>query len=218
MYKLFTAPGGGGMIVEAALAIAEIPVEIVTVDWQDLGWNSKTLSPYNPLGQIPTLILDDGTVMTESAAILLHIADVSPDSGLVPPPDDPLRPGFLRWLVFLVSAVYPTFTYADVPERWVDGDEASAKRLRTGADEHRQVLNKYVESFCGEPWFLGEQFSCIDLYFWVMRHWRPGTVWFEQECPRLNRIGLAAGELPAVKRVGERNFPAKGGVAAGEGA
>jgi len=205
-YRIYTAPGSGAMIVEAALEVAGLDYEPVVVDWQDLGWESRTLGPYNPLGQLPTLILPDGTVMTESAAMLLHIADVVPDCGLVPPVRHPARPAFLRWLVFLVSAVYPTFTYADVPGRWVQGDEDSAARLRQGADAHRQTLNRYLESNARAPWFLGETFSAIDLYLWVMRHWRPGLEWFRRECPGLHRIGEAAGGLPPVARVGRRHF------------
>ncbi|MBD3646956.1 MAG: glutathione S-transferase, partial [Pseudomonadales bacterium] len=139
-YTLFTAPGSGGMIVEAAFGVAGIPVKAVHVDWDDLGWQSKTLMEYNPLGQLPTLLLPDGRIMTESAAIILHLADRNPGCPLVPPPDHPSRNEFLRWLVFLVSAVYPTFTYGDVPKRWVEGNEESASRLRRGTDEHRMTL------------------------------------------------------------------------------
>ncbi len=207
MHKLFTAPGSGGMIVEAAFALAEIPVEIEIVDWEDLGWGSDTLGEYNPLGQIPTLLLPDGRVMTESAAMVMHLADLNPKSGLVPGADHPAREEFLHWLVFLVSAVYPTFTYGDVPERWVDGNENAARLLRAGTDEHRKTLYRHMEGFAGKPWFLGDTFSCIDLYLWIMRHWRPGTAWFNEECPRLGEAGLRAVDLAPVGRIQRKYFP-----------
>jgi GST-like protein len=205
-YQLFTNPGSGGMIVETAFAVAGVPVETIDVGWDDLGWNSKLLAEHNPLGQIPTLILPDGQVMTESAAIMLHLADIKPESGLAPAPDQPERPAFLRWLMFIVAAVYPTFTYGDVPERWVAADESAANMLVQGTDDHRKTLYRYLEQNTGTPWFLGESFSCIDLYLNVMRHWRPRNEWFEIECPRLNAVGLKAAEIPAVKRVVSRNF------------
>lgn len=207
MHKLYTAAGGGGMLVEAAFAIADVPVELIDVDWNDVGWGSKTLGAMNPLGQLPTLVLPDGRVMTESAAMMLHLADLKPESGLAVPVDHPRRPEFLRWLIFLVSAVYPTFTYGDVPTRWVGGDEAAGKLLKSGTDDHRKMLYQYMEGFCGEPWFFDDTFSCIDLYFWGMRNWRPGKEWFEAECPKLNRIGLATAERPEVKAVTARNYP-----------
>lgn len=207
MYVLYTAPGSGGMIVEAALTIADLPVEIVTVAWDDLGWNSEALRELNPLGQLPTLRLPDGTVMTESAAMLLHAADVAPDGALAPTGDDPLRPSFLRTLMFLASAVYPTFTYGDVPDRWVEADAEAAAKLRRGTDEHRLTLYRHLEQQCGAPWFLGGTFSGLDLYFWVMRNWRPGRQWFAESCPRLDAVAERAATLPGVRRVDARNFP-----------
>src|SRR5690606_39793795 len=69
---------------------------------------------------LPIFVLPGGEVMTESAAITLHLADLAQDDTLVPAPGDPARTKFLRWLVFLVANVYPTYTYADDPSRFVD--------------------------------------------------------------------------------------------------
>ena len=190
-YRLYGAKGGGSMIVEAAFTRTGAPVEFIDLDWDDIGWSSKTLAPLNPLGQVPTVVMPDGKVMTESAAIILHLADRYPHAGLVPAVDDPLRPTFLRWLVFLVSAVYPTFTYGDAPKRWVGGDEAAGKLLRTGTDEHRNMLWQYVERHIDGPWFLGAESSALDLYMWPMTVWRPGRDWFKQHCPKLHAIGVA---------------------------
>lgn len=206
-YTLYGRPGSGSMIVEAAFALADVPVEIVEVAWEDLGWQSETLKDLNPLGQLPTLILPSGEVMTESAAIILHLGNHFPSAGLVPAPDHPDRDAFLRWLLFLVAAVYPTFTYGDVPRRWVEGDEDAAQRLLRGTDEHRKTLYRHLETVARQPWFLGETFSSIDLYLWLMRWWRPHPEWFAKECPRLDAIGKLTAELPAVARVRRRNFP-----------
>lgn len=206
-YRLYGQAGSGSMIVEAAFAIAEVRVDCVDVPWEDLGWESKALHGINPLGQLPTLILPDATVMTESAAMILHLADRNPGAGLVPPAGHPERDAFLRWLVFLVAAVYPTFTYGDEPERWVEGDASAAKKLLRGTDQHRETLYRQLETVARAPWFLGETFSALDLYLWLMRHWRPGMEWFEHECPRLHGIGDRAAALPAVATVQGRNFP-----------
>ena len=104
------------MIIETAFALARLPLEITYVDWEDTGWESKILTPMNPLGQVPTMLMPDGTVMTESAAVVLHLVDHVPEAGLAPRADEPDRVRFLRWLVFLVSAIYPTFTYGDNPK------------------------------------------------------------------------------------------------------
>ena len=204
-YTLYGAKGSGSMIIEAALGRAQLAVQFVDLAWDDVGWNSRTLAPLNPLGQVPTLVLPDGELMTESAAIILHIAEQAPVAGLVPARDHPQHTAFLRWLVFLVSAVYPTFTYGDVPKRWVAGDEAAAKALRTATDEHRNLLWRYVEGQITGPWFLGDTWSALDLYMWPMTFWRPGRDWFKAECPKLGAIGLAMDADPFCKAVSARN-------------
>lgn len=206
-YKLYGASGGGSMIVEAAFGFTKLPVEFVDVPWDDTGWNSKTLKKLNPLGQVPTLVLPDGTVMTESAAIILHIADRVPGFELVPAPTHAKRARFLRWLVFLVAAVYPTFTYGDATERWVGAGhkEGAGKALREGTDEHRKTMWRFAERQIDGPWFLGKTMSALDLYIWMMMKWRPGADWFKAEAPKLHKIATAMNDHHICKKVTARN-------------
>jgi GST-like protein len=207
-FTLYAAHGGGSMLTEIALELAGAPYEIVSVDWADMGWNSQTLKGINPLGQVPTLILPDGTVMTESAAIFLYLAERFPATRLAPTAESSSRPAFLRWLAFLVSAVYPTFTYGDVTERWVGEGEnsGSGKALRAATDDHRKMLWRYLEGqIRPDPWFLGREFSALDLYMWPMTYWRPGRDWFRSECPGLLRIADKVEALPQAQKVKDRN-------------
>ncbi len=206
-YKLYGAKGGGSMIVEAAFAFAGLPLDIVDLEWDDTGWESRTLKELNPLGQVPTLILQNGKVLTESAAIILHLADTLRDFSLAPSQSDPHRPAFLRWLIFLVAAVYPTYTYGDTPRRWVgEGTkEGAGKRLRESTDEHRKKLWRYVEGQITGPWFLGEKMSALDVYIWVMSHWRPGKEWLAAETPKLHAIAEAMRKQPICKKIAARN-------------
>jgi GST-like protein len=143
-------------------------------------------------------------VLTESAAMTLWIGDRSPGSGIVPTKGDPTRATFFRWLAFLVAAVYPTFTYGDVPDLWVQSPDA-AKQLRASTDAWlcastdawlcastdawRQRLWKQVDLACAaSPWFLGEARSAIDLYLAVMVQWRPRREWFAKECTHIDAI------------------------------
>ncbi len=206
-HHLVASKGTGSMIAEAALAWAELPYEIEEIPYGEAGPQRDRLLALNPLGQVPTLLLPDGRVMTESAAIVLHCADERPEAGLVPSVDDPARPIFLRWLAFIVAAIYPTFTYGDDPTRWAS-DEASGKRLRAATDEHRKTLWKYfaAQNPC-EPWVLGTTFSALDLYVAVMvsMNWRPGAAWFAQECPPLAAIAARVAKLDKLRAVWQRN-------------
>ena len=116
------------------------------------------------------------------------------------------HPAFYRWAVFLVAAVYPTFTYGDDAKKWVGGDEAAGKALRESTNVHRQNLLKQMEAACGAPHFLGRRFSAIDLYLAAMSHWRPGRDWWKANVPKLLAAADAATAKPEVGKVVKRDF------------
>jgi GST-like protein len=184
-WRVLGCKGCGSAIVEAALVLARVPYDREEVDYTVKGPARDRLFALNPLGQVPTVILPDGTVMTESAAIILHLDETYPEAGLLPRVGDPLRRDALRWLLFLISSVYPTFTYGDEPEKWI-GD--AGPMLREATHTYRRQLWKQLEGVAKEPWFLGETRSALDLYIAVMTNWRPRRDWFEQECPKLFAI------------------------------
>jgi GST-like protein len=198
------AKGWGSTLAEAMLAVAGIPYEFVDVDGFDKpGPERDLLLRFNPLAQVPTLVLADGQVMTESAAIALYLAEAAPDSGLAPAPGSSDRPRFLRYLVWLAANVYPTFTYGDYPERWAT---TGSKELRVTTDAYRGKLWLWFDDEAGAPHVLGDRFSALDIYVAVMTRWRPGRPWFEAHTPRLTAIADAAAAHPAVGPVLKRNF------------
>lgn len=202
---LYGAPGWGSTLVEAMLAVADIPYDFVDVEGFDRpGPAREKLIALNPLAQVPTLVLADGTVMTESAAIALLLAELSPDAPLAPPPGVPERPIFLRRLIWLVASVYPTFTYADYPERWTTDTDG----LVASVMAHRKHLWRQFEAEVGAPHVLGERLSALDIYVAAMVNWHPGRAWFDAETPRIAAAADAALAHPAIAAVMARNYPA----------
>jgi GST-like protein len=202
---LLGCKGCGNAIVEAAFNVAGIALDYEEVDYSDESPTRSRLLQVNPLGQVPALVLPDGTVMTESLAMLHYIDDMAPNAMLIPPKGDPLRATFYRWAVFLIAAVYPTYTYGDDPKKWVP-DEAASKLLRESTDKHRQALWKQLEAEARGPWFLGDRFSALDLYIAAMTRWRPGVLWFAKNTPKVVEIAKRATALPAVAPVMAKNF------------
>ena len=202
---LLGCKGCGNAIVEAAFAVAGLPLDYEEVDYADDSPTRPRLLQFNPLGQVPTLVLPSGEVMTESLAILHYLDDQAPKAGLIPPKGDALRPVFYRWAVFLIAAVYPTYTYGDDPKKWVP-DDVGSKCLRDSTDNHRKALWGQLEAEAKGPWFLGERFSALDLYIAVMTRWRPGVLWFAKNTPKSVEIAKRATALPAVAPVIKKNF------------
>jgi len=205
VHRLLSCKGCGSVIVEAAFAVAGIPLEVEEVDYAEGSATRERLLAVNPLGQVPALVLPDGSVMTESLAMLHYVNDLEPSADLIPPPGDATRKAFYRWAVFTVAALYPTWTYGDDPKKWV-ADESGARMLRESTDEHRKALWKQVEAAAGAPWFLGERRSALDLYLAAMTRWRPGILWFAKNAPKLMAIAKRASDLPQVQPIIARNF------------
>jgi GST-like protein len=198
--------GCGSFIAEAALRLADIPYSYEETDYDAPGPQRARLFALNPLGQVPTLVMPDGAVMTESAAIVMMVADRAPQAGLVPPPGAAERNAFLRWFVFMVAALYPTWTYGDNPRKWMP-EAAHPEELRTSTDRHRQTLWRFVEkSISPAPWFLGARFSAIDLYTGAMTQWRPKRDWFSAECPKIAGVAAEAERLPPLADLFRQHF------------
>ncbi len=207
MFTLFGVPGWGSALVEAQLVWYGHRFEPVDFDNLFTSVESRAkLAKVNPLAQVPTLQMPDGSVMTESAAITLLLADDAGAKSLVPPPGDAARAQFLRWLVFLVANVYPTFTYADDPNRFV-GDKAAQGDYEVRIKIYREKLWRIVEGAAGEPWFCGGKMTALDIYIAVMTHWTPKRAWFETNCPKLMAIAHKVDALPELQPVWQRHFP-----------
>lgn len=179
--KLYGVRGWGSTITEAMLVLVGEPYEFVDVGGFDRPGEARDrLLAVNPLAQVPTLVLDGGEVMTESAAIALWLA--SKHDALAPPPGTPDHATFLRLLVWLVANVYPTFTYGDYPERWTP---SAPDELEEATDRRREELYRWLETQIVGPFALGEQVTAIDCYLACMISWRPRRAWFRAETPKL---------------------------------
>ena len=204
--KLFGEPGWGSALTEAQLVWYDIPFEFHGVG--DLFSDESArleLEKINPLGQIPTLVLSDGRVMTESAAITLWLADQCKSADLVPAPDAPGRAQFLRWLIFITSNVYPTYTYGDDPARFVPS-KAARNGFADAVGRYAKKLYLILNAEASSPWFLGSRFSALDIYVCTITHWRPRRPWFDSNASNLAAIADGTKAVPRLAQVWARNF------------
>ncbi len=205
VWTVYGVPGWGSTLAEAMLACCGVTPHIEDVSGFDTpGEARERLLRVNPLAQVPTVVTPEGVAISESGAITLLLAERFPQSDLAPAAGSRDRAAFLRLLFRLTSAVYPTFTYADYPERWVSGEGAL---LRERVAEYRRSLWKAIDQVAERPWALGESFSAIDIFIMVMTRWSPGRGWFAGECPRLHAIAEGAERRPFLAAVISRNFP-----------
>ncbi len=205
--KLYGEPGWGSVLTEAQLDWYGIDYTFERIG--DVFQSSdarQTLSGINPIAQVPTLVLADGTIMTESAAITLYLADLTGNETLVPAAGSVDRAAFLRWLIFIVTNIYPTNTYGDDPARFVDARQ-SQEGFQNAVNEYAIKMYSVLENQAGQEWFLGKRFSAIDIFVCTMSRWRPGRVWFAENAPKLYSIATSTEVVDSIEATWQRNFP-----------
>jgi GST-like protein len=195
--KLYGVRCWGSAITEAMLALAGETYEFIDVAGFDQpGATRQLLAGVNPLVQVPTVILDDGTVLTETAAIAIWILHRHPS--LAPAHGSAAYTMFLRLLIWMVANVYPTFTYGDIPERWV---ESSPSQLTASTDRYREGLYLWLEQELVGPFSFGDNPTVFDCYLAVMIDWRPRAEWFRKNTPKLFRAAEATRAIVALRPV-----------------
>ncbi|MEZ1316537.1 glutathione S-transferase [Pseudomonas fluorescens] len=190
MYQLYGHRNSGAAAIEAALELCAVPYRFIDVE---LAMEAAIeLEKLNPLKQIPTLQLPDGSILTESAAILLHLALTFPEAGLLPKAPAE-RDQAIRGLIYIVSNCYAAIGIIDYPERWLSAaDHAARENLVAGA---RQRLHwsweVFADEFSGELYLGEETPGALDVLAAVvtrwagsrahLRHARPGFfAWLER--------------------------------------
>lgn len=144
------------------------------------------LAPLNPLKQVPTLVLTDGAVLSETLAILPWLVDRT-GSDLLPPPGSAERAQVQRKMVFLNTAIYVPMVMGDFPGRWLKGQDAQAEFAR-GVDlqlSKRWMIAETLLDPHPEAWLGGAQLGVLDIYVAMLSRWRPGPAEIRRLCPRL---------------------------------
>ena len=206
MYQLYWNPDTGAFAPHAVLEEVGAAYELKRVDTTKGEHRTPEFLALNPRGQIPALTLPDGTVISESAAMILHLADAHPATGLLPPPGDSARAQAYRWLFFLVANIYEAdlrYYYAD---RYTE-DAAGRDGVRAaGARQMRDSFVIVERALDPGPYLLGARYSVADLYLTMLANWGSAAN-AAADCPRIAKLCKLVRDRPAIARIWSQNFP-----------
>jgi GST-like protein len=208
MYTLFGFKGSGSAIAECALEMTGAPYRIVqAAEWAPDSELAE-LARNNPLKQIPTLVLPGGQVLTESAAILMHLGLAYPRSGLLS--EDPVeRDLSLRGLVFIAANCYSCISIVDYPERYTTAtDTASREAVRAGTLAR---LHRHWEIFAdlhrAEFFLGGNEPGALDVMAAVVSKWSGTRKHLKTARPAFLALLERIDQHPAVAAVFARHWP-----------
>jgi len=124
----------------------------------------------NPWGRVPTL--EDGDlVLTESAAIVLHVADRFPAAGLAAPVGTAARSELYRWLAYLTNTVQASFMRWFYPERYTTDPAGRAAIVACEAETLGRHLDWLDAQLAARPWLVGDERSGADLFLFMLTRW-----------------------------------------------
>ena len=171
MFTLYMRSGSGSAAVEAILAECGVAIHLVDVPRDGQGFDNYLA--INPRGEVPSLRLPDNSLMTESAAMVIYLADLYPQVRLAPAAGSPLRAAYLRWMLYFASAVYMADLRYFYPARHsVDPAAEAGIKAKAEIDLNRD-FDIFAKALGQGPYILGEVFSAADIYAAVLISWAP---------------------------------------------
>ena len=190
-YTLYYSPSGASMAVHWMLIEMGLAFEARLVDIDTGAQRDPEYLRLNPAGRVPTLTID-GIPRTESAALLMLLAERHPETLLAPAPNSPHRAEWLELMVFLANTLLPAMRdwfYADT-----DGEAQGAQAVQTLARRRIEAawdrLDAHVAD--GRDYHIGGRLSTADFLAIMLMRWsrnmpRRATDW-PHLGPYINRL------------------------------
>lgn len=162
--KLYYSPGASSLSCHIALREAGIRADLVRVDLETkrVHETGESYLTKHPLGKVPALELDDGTVLTEGVAVLLFLADLAPASKLAPGAGTMLRLRAIEALAFVATELHKGYS------PMFDAHAPASYKAHLASDP--KPLHRVASLVASGPFVLGEDFTVADAYlFSILR-------------------------------------------------
>ncbi len=158
--KLFYHPGACSLASHIALVEAGLPYQLVTIDREKRTSDGRDFLKINPKGFVPALEFDDGTVLAESIAVLVSIAD---QTGRLLAKD-----GFARWKTLEATSFMTTEIHGNLKPFWKNASQAEKDKAREALHKHFAVI---AEELGNREFLIGDRMTIADPYLFVMLMW-----------------------------------------------
>jgi glutathione S-transferase len=189
MLTLYAAPRTRSLSVLWLLEEIGVPYTLKRLDLDKAEHKSEAFLKLNPLGKVPTLV-DDGTPLTERAAICTYLADKYAGGKLAPGIMELQRGEYLRWMFFSVGVMEVLFT-----AKFLSLDLPASQAPYGTFDEANALMDAAVAK---GPYLLGDQFTAADVMMGTMIRW--GLMWELVAGPHLESYVKTLEARPGLQR------------------
>ena len=204
MLTLYGATGAGSVAPQALLTHLQVPFELRLIDFDANEDQSEAFLAINPRGQVPVLVLEDSSVLTESLAIMLHVADCHPSAGLSPATGSTERAQLYRWMSFISTNVYEGLLRVLYPDMYTTSSDLAG--VVESADQYLLAAFAIInQSLSQAPHLIGERIGITDIYLAMLLTWYPDQPKLYEAHPNLQRALEHALALEGVSKVFTEN-------------
>ena len=155
--------------------------------------NGDDFFAINPKGQVPALLLDDGTLLTEGVAIMQFLADSVPDRQLLAPVSTVSRYKTLEWMNYIATELHKGFTPLFRPET----PEEYKPTVRAQLEKKLQYVNASLKD---DQWIGGARFTIADAYLFTVLGWSRVVGFSLDGWPDIQAYAGRVAARPAVQR------------------
>ena len=205
MYQLHYFPANANAAPHMVLEEIGIKYDLVLVDRAKNAQKSREYLKINPNGRIPALV-DGDLVMSEAAAIVLHLIDQHADAGLAPQIGTPERAKFYQWLTFMTNSLQEELMIWQYPDRLAGSDAAATDVVKRGAEARAGKFIDVIEDHLrtNGPLFLGDRLSALDFYLVMLSRWARPMARPPRSRSNIAKLLDRVTALPSVRRAYER--------------
>jgi glutathione S-transferase len=191
--KLYYSPGACSLASHIALYETGLPFETDRlIKTTKMTTGGEDFMQINPKGYVPTIKLDDGSILTEGAAVLQYIADQQPASGLAPKAGTMERYRLQEWLTFISSEIHKSFS----PMFNKDASEEVKNYARNNLTRR---LGYAETQLANKLYLMGDHFTVADAYFFVVMNWSNIVGFDLAPFPRIKEYMVRIVARPAVQ-------------------
>lgn len=201
MYRLYGSFGSGSASVEAALAEVGADYEVVQTATGEGRHLTEEYRKINPRQQVPSLQLPDGSVMTEGAAMMLHLADAFPERHLAPAPGSSARAQHDRWLIYMAVDIYEGELRKAYPDRYASDPQSVAAYATAYVNRHYEIIEREIAG----PFLFGEAMTMADIYLWMVASWMDHD-WLAAHCPKVTGLAANVAARSAIAPIHKAHF------------
>jgi glutathione S-transferase len=204
MYQLHYFPANANAAPHMLLEEIGVEYDLVLVDRANNAQKSRAYLKINPNGRIPSLV-DENLIVSEAAAIVLHLVDQHADAGLAPQVGTPERAKFYQWLIFLTNSLQEELMIWQYPDRLAGNDASATDVVKRGAEARASVFLDVIEDHlrANGPLFLGNTLSAVDFYLVMLSRWAHPMTKPPRSRPNIAKLLDKVTALPSVRRAYE---------------